>query len=98
VTGITDFIAELYRAANEIDRLTTVEKSRLLRRAAHTIQDMEEQLSNVADHRSHRIAEELLKLAEMVKDGVYDMLVAHGLLEGADAIRRLKILGEVSEG
>jgi hypothetical protein len=97
LTLTTDFIAELYRAANEVDRLTTVEKSRLLERAAYTIQDLEEQLGNVADQRSHRTAEELLKLAEMVKDGVYDEMVAHGMLEGADAIRRLRILVENSD-
>ncbi|WP_188080126.1 hypothetical protein [Neorhizobium sp. P12A] len=94
MTLITDFIAELYRAANEIDRLTTVEKRRLLERAAHTIVDMEEQLGNVADQRSHRLAAELLKLTDMALDGVPDVLIGHGFLEAADAIRRLKILAD----
>jgi hypothetical protein len=93
-TLTTDFIAELFRAANEIDWLMTVEKRRLLERAAHTIEDMEEQLGNVADQKSHRIADELLKLAEMVVDGVPDVLIAQGFLEAADAIRRLRILAE----
>jgi hypothetical protein len=94
---ITDFIAELVRAANGIGRLKTAEKRRLLERAAYTIQDMEEQLGNVADQRSHRTSEELMKLAEMVIDGVPDVLVAHGMLEGADAIKRLRILWEAQK-
>ncbi|TCR72222.1 hypothetical protein [Rhizobium sp. BK376] len=94
MTPTTNFVAELYRAANEIDRLTTVEKRRLLVRAAHTIVDMEELLGNVADHRSHRLATELLALSDMVLDGVWDVLISHGFLEAADAIRRLKILAD----
>ncbi|TCR63353.1 hypothetical protein [Rhizobium sp. BK376] len=90
----TNFIAELVRAANKIDRLTTVEKYRLLERAAYTIRDMEAQLGNAIDQKAHRIAGELLTLTEMVMDGGYNVLVAQGMLEGADAIRRLRILAD----
>jgi hypothetical protein len=40
LTATTDFIAELFRAANEIDKLGTLEKGRLLQRAIVTIRDM----------------------------------------------------------
>jgi hypothetical protein len=56
------------------------------------------ELIRAANERSHRTSEELMKLAEMVIDGVPDVLVAHGMLEGADAIRRLKLLNDASQG
>jgi hypothetical protein len=80
VTLITDLIAELYRAANEIDRLTTVEKRRLLETAGHTMRDMDQELGNVGDHRSERNAGELLKPADTMADGVPDILDVHRML------------------
>ena len=40
MTHTTDFIAELVRAANEVDKLAPLEKGRLLQRAIVTIRDM----------------------------------------------------------
>lgn len=40
----TDFIAELYRAANEVSRLGGVERVQLLERAMVTIRSMTEQI------------------------------------------------------
>jgi hypothetical protein len=40
LTATTDFITELFRAANEIDKLGTLEKGRLLQRAIVTIRHM----------------------------------------------------------
>lgn len=42
MTHTTDFIAELCRAANEVEKLKPLEKERLLQRALVTIRDMRE--------------------------------------------------------
>ena len=44
MSSTTDFIAELVRAANEVEKLDAYEKVRLLDRAVTTIRDMREQV------------------------------------------------------
>jgi hypothetical protein len=42
MSGITDFIVELVRAANEVENLNDLEKKRLLERSVTIIRDMRE--------------------------------------------------------
>ncbi|MFN7090184.1 MAG: hypothetical protein ACK4P4_06510 [Allorhizobium sp.] len=42
MSATTDFVAELIRAANEVERLSPIEKVRLLDKAVTTIRDMRE--------------------------------------------------------
>jgi hypothetical protein len=44
LSSTNDFIAELIRAANQIDKLTALEKNRLLDRAATVVREMREQI------------------------------------------------------
>ena len=46
MTATTDFIAELFRAANEVDKLALSEKRGLLQRAIATIRDMRDTLGD----------------------------------------------------
>jgi hypothetical protein len=44
LSSTTDFVAELIRAANQIESLTALEKNRLLDRAATVVREMREQM------------------------------------------------------
>lgn len=43
--SVQRFISELIRAANEIDKLTMIERATLLRRAAATIRDLRDEIN-----------------------------------------------------
>ncbi|MCF6367242.1 hypothetical protein [Rhizobium halophilum] len=45
MSNTTDFIAELVRAANEVERLTEIERGRLFERSVTTIRAMRETVS-----------------------------------------------------
>ena len=97
MTLTTDFITELYRAANEVDRLTPFEARRLLERAARTIRDMRD-LAGDGD-----LAERLDDRQAVIEDfarGVSTLppqLLGRGLLDAADMIRALRIIVEAED-
>ncbi len=72
----TAFVSELIRAANEVDRLTPLERTRLLQRASVTIRD----LNGPADAAHH--FSEFARLS----DGLTDAEVSAVLLEAVTAI------------
>lgn len=93
MSSATDFVGELYRAANEVARLPLPERRRLIERALGTIADQRETLSsqgNIAPYPS-AIFSEVRTLMNELHTGP-DILSSHLLLECADEIRRLHIL------
>lgn len=93
----TDYIAELYIAANQVTRLTLFEKRRLIQRAVTTIRDRREQIDFSAPRRAPGDAlDEIAAIGRNIAS-VPDPLVADALLEAADMMRVLKILLDAKE-
>ncbi|WEX91570.1 hypothetical protein PZN02_006401 (plasmid) [Sinorhizobium garamanticum] len=85
----TDFIAELVRAANEVDKLTHHEISRLLDRSIDTIRDMRRQ-TGVTEIRSVRdVLIDLRLSSERARDLSVDE-VRDAFIDAADILRTLK--------
>jgi hypothetical protein len=85
----TDFISELVRAANESDRLTHYEISRLFDRAIDTIHDMREQAGAVEAHRARDVLIDLQISSDRARD-LSTEEVRDALADAADVIRTLK--------
>ena len=95
MSSTTDFVSELYRAANEVAKLSLPERRRLIERALAAIADQREILSNqgnVAPFPS-AILTEIRTLMNEIDKGP-NFFAAHLLLECADEIRRLHVLIE----
>uniref|UniRef100_UPI0031019506 hypothetical protein n=1 Tax=Neorhizobium sp. EC2-8 TaxID=3129230 RepID=UPI0031019506 len=89
----TDFIVELIRAANEIDKLTASEKNRLLDRAAAIIRDMRGQVGIPATRTRADAVVELQVVAASVPFGRRtNEQVKAVLLNAAAMIRDLHIV------
>jgi hypothetical protein len=89
----TNFISELIRAANEIHTLTAIERTRLIERAAATIQAQRDMLA-MRDRvvpLSFDVTADLGKLKQEAS-GLPEVLSAVVMLKCADEIRRLRIL------
>lgn len=89
----TDFVSELYRAANQVTTVTVPERRRLIERALATIADQRSLLSmqsNIAPYRSALLSE-IRPLIDTLHNSP-DILSSHLLLECADEIRKLHIL------
>ncbi|MCO5965926.1 hypothetical protein [Sinorhizobium meliloti] len=85
----TDLISALVRAANEVDKLTHHEISRLLDRSIDTIRDMHRQ-TGVAD--IHSVRDVLIDLrlsSERARDLSRDE-ARDAFIDAADILRRLK--------
>ena len=91
MSSTTDFITELYRAANEVRKLTPFERRRLLERAVATIRAGQEQVGGQPDLLKHEKVAALQTVAESIASAP-EVIVGHALLEGADMIRTLKIV------
>ncbi|MCV9960364.1 hypothetical protein OIU34_00495 [Pararhizobium sp. BT-229] len=91
MTATTDFIAELFRAANEIDKLATLEKGRLLQRAIVTVRDMRDV---VGIPTSGTEADALIDIGAVAAsiDRTPNQDVRAALLEAAGMIRDLRIV------
>ncbi|MDX0921834.1 hypothetical protein GOE04_11710 [Sinorhizobium medicae] len=87
----TAFIAELIRAANEADRLTPYEISRLLDRSVDTIRDMRRQTGIAGSHRARDVVIDLQVASARARD-LSPAETRDVLLDAADIIRTLKIL------
>jgi hypothetical protein len=83
----TDFIAELVRAANEVDKLATLEKGRLLQRSTVIIRDGRNEVGIPP-------ADGVIDLQTVAAsiDRRSDDEVKAALLDAADMIRTLKIV------
>jgi hypothetical protein len=93
MSAITDFIAELVRAANEVEKLQETEARRLLNRALRTIRDMR---IDAGITPSLDRPDEATVVLQACLQLHYDVLDAEGvrraLLKGASMIRDLRIL------
>ncbi|MGG7539828.1 hypothetical protein [Rhizobium sp. Nf11,1] len=87
----TDFIAELIRAANGVEKLTHYEVSRLLDRSIDTIRDMRRQTSVAGIHSARDVLIDLRLCSERVRDLPPEQ-VRDALIDAADVLRSLKIV------
>lgn len=97
-SAIPDFVSELYRSANEVSKISTFERRRLVERAARTIADQRVQLAatgSVVSMPSSLVAG--LKTILPQVDDMPDPLMSHILLECADEIRKLHVLSARAE-
>lgn len=89
----TDFIAELVRAANELEKLTELERQRLLKRSEVTMRDMREGITLPAGQAP---ADKIIELFYMVREfGIHAETteeVREVLLTAAGMIRDLHIV------
>lgn len=91
MSHVTAFISELIRAANEVERLTPSEVSRLLDRSVDTIRDMREQADVGSSRRANHVVGNLAIASARVRDlSIED--VRDTLIDAADAIRALRII------
>ena len=97
----TDFISELFEAANTLGLVTPVERRRLIERGIAVVRAQQELLrfnGNIAAIEPGFMAD-MPKLAEMAgQDDAVDILVSAGMLMLAGEIRRLRILHQGGEG
>lgn len=95
MSSTTDFVAELVRAANEVEKLGAYEKVRLLDRAITAIRDMREQ---VGVQSSGTAADAVVELqttrVAMARGKQTSDHVKAALLDAADMIRTLHIVLE----
>ncbi len=75
--SVQRFISELIRAANEVDKLTPLERTRLLQRAATTVRDQ-----GGRDDLAHRLS----KYGEL-SDNTADQEISIWLLEAVEIIK-----------
>lgn len=87
----TAFISELIRAANEVERLTPFEVSRLLDRSVDTIRDMRERAGLVANERANDVVIDLGIASARVRDLSIEE-IRDTLIDAADVIRALRII------
>lgn len=91
MSQITDFISELIRAANEVERLTPSEVSRLLDRSVDTIRDMREQAGVESSRRANDVVIDLGIASARARDlSIED--IRDTLIDAADVIRALRII------
>jgi len=95
IDGSAPFISELIRAANEVHRLTGIERARLLRRAASTIHDYRFQIAffktPANDPGKGEIVHDLHAMADTI-NAFTSHEVSALLLDSAEVIRACRIL------
>ncbi len=93
MSSTTDFIAELVRAANDLEKLVMIEKARLLDRSVATIRQLRETIGIPA---SYAAADAVLDLQEtqlmLISGEATPEQVKASLLEAADMIHTLHIV------
>jgi hypothetical protein len=93
MSAVTDFIAELVRAANEVEKLQETEARRLLSRALRTIRDVRIDAGIAPSLDSPDEATDVLEACLQLHYEVVDAEgVRRALLKGASMIRDLRIL------
>lgn len=88
---MAEFVAELFRAANEVSKLTDFEKRRLLERAVATIRDMRDQTGMAGGSLDADPLIDFQTIAASI-DRRSDEAVKAALLDAAGIIRTLKIV------
>jgi hypothetical protein len=88
---MTDFILELFRAANEVGRLDSFQRRRLLNRAVATIREGRDEVGIPPSNAALDAVIDLQTMAASI-DRRSDDDVRAALLDAADMIRDLKIL------
>ncbi|CAN7665815.1 hypothetical protein LJR098_002000 [Rhizobium sp. LjRoot98] len=91
MSNTTDFIAELIKAANELDRLPTFEVSCLLDRSVDTIRDMREQ-TGVEQSALGRDVVIYLQTSSARAKGLPEDQARDALLDAAETIQTLKMV------
>jgi len=91
LSSTTEFISELIRAANEVDKLALLEKGRLLQRSIVIIRDGRDQVSIAPSTSAADAVIDLQTVAASI-DRRSDDEVKAALLDAADVIRTLKIV------
>lgn len=96
----TDLVAELIYAANTIDDVTPFERRRLLERGMAIVAAQRELLElrgNIVPLQPD-FMQAMAKLAEIAgRDNGIEMLIAAGMLNLAEEIRRLRVLCKATE-
>ena len=87
----TAFISELIRAANEVEKLTPFEVSRLLDRSVDTIREMREQAGVGGNRRAKDVVIDLGIASARVRD-LSTEDIRDTLIDAADVIRALRII------
>ncbi len=87
----THFIAELVRAANQVDNLKAIEKRRLLERAVITIREMRDEVGIPPSRTAGDAVVDLQTTAAAIERCTDDHVRA-ALLDAADMIRTLHII------
>ena len=95
MSSIPAFISELIRAANEVEKLTPHEMSRLLDRSVDTIRDMRERIGNVG-RRGRDVLIDLQVASSHARD-LSPEDARDTLLDAADLIRALRIMQDDKE-
>lgn len=90
----TDFIAELVRAANQVDKLAKDERRRLFERAVTTICDMRQSICPSAHDELDNVVDLQLKVAAIGIQATSAENVSAALLSTANMIRELHLLLE----
>lgn len=100
VSQTTDFVAELIVAANTIDDVTPFERRRLLERGVAIVAAQRELLGlrgNIVPIQPG-FMQEMGRLAEIAgRENGIEILIAVGMLNLADEIRRLRVLCKAAE-
>ncbi|CAN7504638.1 hypothetical protein [Pararhizobium sp. LjRoot238] len=94
MTATTDFIAELFRAANEVGKLTVDEKRRLMKRGMRTIRELRLE-TGIRPSRTGRDALLAIQIDALQTEARSDDEIRAVLLDLADMIRTLKIVLDV---
>ncbi|WP_416068545.1 hypothetical protein NMA58_30050 (plasmid) [Rhizobium sp. YTUHZ045] len=87
----TDFIAELSRAANGVEKLTHYEVSRLLELSIDTIRDKRRQTGVAGIHSARDVQIDLRLSSERARDLLPEQ-VQDALMDAADVLGSLKIV------
>lgn len=101
MTDLTQrFISELIRAANEIEKLTPLERTRLFQRSATTLRDLRHEIGMSGmpanDGRNTDVAFRLSEYGRL-SDTLTDEEVSRGLLEAVEVLKVCKVLLDEKE-
>ncbi len=92
MSTITDFIAELFPAANEVGKLSTTERRRLIDRAVRMVREMRVETGIRPSRGKQDVLQDIEIAALMTEAGENGDDVKRILLDLAEMIRVLKIV------
>jgi hypothetical protein len=93
MSSVNDFVSELVRAANEVEKLDDFERRRLLERAVTTIRDLRETVGIPQSETGGDVVIDLQTTAWAIEKGTRtDEDVKRALLDAAGMIRDLHIV------